>query len=175
MQRQSLYYTQHSLRRLAAAGLAGSLAEVLWIKLFCAASGSSAIGVLRQITATVFAGSADAAWAPAAGIVLHFLLGVLIAVAFGIGLRNGPRRRAGSTTHVAAALVVLATIWVINFFVLLPALNPSFVTIVPLWASFVSKLLFGVAMAMTLGAASVLLPRTRTFQPVRPAAGKMAS
>jgi hypothetical protein len=77
MQSLSLRYTQPSLRDFAVAGLAGSLAEVLWIMSFCAATGHSSIAVLRQITATVLAGSADAVWALAAGIVLHFLLGKL--------------------------------------------------------------------------------------------------
>src|SRR5690349_9433080 len=125
MQRQLFRHTQHSLRDFIAAGVAGSLAEVLWITLFCAATGGSAIGVLRQITATMVEGAADAAWAPEAGIVLHFVLGVLIAIAFGIVLCDGLLRRARLPVHFAAALVVLMTIWAFNFFVLLPALNPS--------------------------------------------------
>lgn len=169
MQRQSFQYPQRSLRHFVAAGLAGSLAEVLWILTFCAATGRSAIGILRQITATVLAGSAEAAWAPAAGIVLHFLLGVLIAVAFGVVLSNGLLRRARTPARLAAALGVLAGIWAMNFLVLLPALNPSFVTIVPWSASLVSKLLFGVAMAMTLDAAPALLPRPRMLRTIRPA------
>jgi hypothetical protein len=161
MQRQSLQYKRPALRDFAAAGLAGSLAEVLWITAFCAATGRSATGVLRQITATVLNGSADTVWAPAAGIALHFLLGVLIAVAFGVVLR---KRDVGSTARFAAALVLLTAIWAMNFFVLLPVLNPSFVTIVPLSASFLSKLLFGVAMAMALDAVPAWLPRSRAFR-----------
>jgi len=171
MQRQSYQHSRHSLRDFAAAGLAGSLAEVFWIMAFCAATGRSAISVLREITATVLDGSADAAWAPAAGIALHFLLGVLIAVAFGVVLRKGPLRNAGSPVQLAAALILLATIWVVNFFVVLPVLNPTFVTIVPLSASFVSKLLFGVAMALTLDAVSARMAWARTLRSVLSAAG----
>ena len=153
--------TQHPLRRLATAGLAGALAEVLWIALFCAASGRSTNGVLREISATVLAGSVDAAWAPAAGIIVHFALGVLIAIGFGVIVREGLLRGAAPRAQFIAALVGLAIVWAINFFVLLPVLNPAFVTIVPLSASLVSKLLFGVAMAMTLDRTPVTQLRSR--------------
>ena len=164
MQRQLLQHSRHSSRDFIAAGLAGSMAEVFWISLFCAMTGGSAIGILRQITATVLAGSADADWAPAAGIAIHFVLGVLIAAAFGVVVRDGLLRRAGWAVHFAAALAVLSMIWAVNFFVLLPALNPSFVTIVPLWASFVSKLLFGVAMALPQFAAQAPSKQARRLR-----------
>lgn len=177
MQTQTFAKTQqHPLRRLAAAGLAGSLAEVLWIFTFCAVSARSANAVLREISATVFAGSAGSAWAPLAGIVVHFALGVVIAVAFGVIVREGLLRGAGSRVQFVAALVALAMLWAINFFVLLPVLNPSFVTIVPLSASFVSKLLFGVAMALTLDRAPVSLLRMRVSRMLQGlAAQKLAS
>jgi hypothetical protein len=152
MQSQSSQYKQLSLRQFALAGLAGSLAEVLWIVSFCAATGSSSVGVLRQITATVLGGSADAAWAPVAGIFIHFALGVVLAVVFGVAISRALLRDASSPVRFTVALMALTMIWVVNFFVLLPVLNPAFVTIVPLSASLVSKLLFGVAMAVTLDA-----------------------
>jgi hypothetical protein len=159
MQRKAFRDTQHPLCRLATAGLAGALAEVVWVASFCAASGRSTNGVLREISATVLGGSAHAAWAPAAGIIVHFALGVLIALAFGVIVREGLLRGAGPRVQFVGALVGLAMVWAINFFVLLPVLNPAFVTIVPLSASLVSKLLFGVAMALTLDRAPLALLR----------------
>jgi hypothetical protein len=47
-------------------------------------------------------------------------------------------------------MVFLSAIWAANFFLLLPAFNPAFVTIVPLEVSLVSKLLFGLAAALVL-------------------------
>ena len=45
---------------------------------------------------------------------------------------------------------LLVAVWAINFFILLPLINPGFVTLLPLAASFTSKLLFGSGAALTL-------------------------
>jgi hypothetical protein len=47
-------------------------------------------------------------------------------------------------------LPILACVWAINFFVVLPLISPAFVTLVPYPVSLVSKLLFGVAAAAVL-------------------------
>src|SRR5204863_9421935 len=44
----------------------------------------------------------------------------------------------------------LAGVWLVNFTVILPALNPAFVTLLPLWVTLISKLLFGAAMSAVL-------------------------
>ena len=54
------------------------------------------------------------------------------------------------------ALLALGLIWAVNFFVLLPAINPLFVELMPHGVTLLSKLLFAVAMAATLEHASVL-------------------
>jgi hypothetical protein len=41
-------------------------------------------------------------------------------------------------------------VWAVNFFVVLPVINPQFVDLVPYAISLVSKVLFGVAAAGTL-------------------------
>ena len=47
----------------------------------------------------------------------------------------------------AGTLAVLAAVWATNFFVLLPAISPAFVHLVPYSVSLTSKLLFGLAAA----------------------------
>src|SRR5664279_566995 len=65
------------------AGLAGAMAEVLWVTLFCTLTPLSGGEVLRQITASVFPALSASASAPVLGLVLHFALGVAVAYAFG--------------------------------------------------------------------------------------------
>jgi hypothetical protein len=60
---------------------------------------------------------------------------------------------AAQLTRVEAAIYgmdSLAAVWLVNFTVVLPALNPAFVTLLPLWATLISKLLFGAAMTAVL-------------------------
>ena len=59
-------------------------------------------------------------------------------------------RRLGAATIFLAALAALAAVWAFNFLLLLPLINPAFVSLLPHPVTLVSKLLFGVAMASVL-------------------------
>jgi hypothetical protein len=110
--------------------------------------------VARQVTATVLPGAGTLAFAPFAGGVIHLLLSVLLAFAF---WRLLWRPFAAQLTRVEAGLCgtgSLAAVWLVNFTVVLPALNPALVTLLPLWATLISKLLFGAAMSAVLLTAS---------------------
>ncbi|MFI4923069.1 MAG: hypothetical protein ACHP6J_05090, partial [Burkholderiales bacterium] len=52
-----------------------------------------------------------------------------------------------SVIITVAALIV---VWAVNFLVVLPVVNPSFVTLMPYEITLVSKALFGAAMAWSL-------------------------
>jgi hypothetical protein len=47
-------------------------------------------------------------------------------------------------------LAALTAVWATNFFVILPALSPPFIALLPYPVSLISKLLFGLAAAETL-------------------------
>lgn len=51
---------------------------------------------------------------------------------------------------LAVSVLTLATVWTMNFFVVLPNLNPVFITLMPYPVTFASKMLFALAMAVTL-------------------------
>lgn len=53
-----------------------------------------------------------------------------------------------------AAMAALAAVWVFNFFVLLPSVNPAFTALLPYPVTLVSKLLFGLGMGMVLNRAA---------------------
>jgi hypothetical protein len=132
------------------AGLAGGIAEIVWVGLVGSQAAGGAGEVARQVTATVLPGAGTLAVAPFAGVVIHLLLSILVAFTFWLLVW---RPRAARLTLVEAGLCglgSLAVVWAVNFFVVLPALNPAFVTLLPLWATLISKLLFGAAMAAVL-------------------------
>jgi hypothetical protein len=58
--------------------------------------------------------------------------------------------RQGPTTRLAAAVMALILVWALNFFIILPGLNASFVTLMPYTVTLFSKILFGLAMAWPL-------------------------
>jgi hypothetical protein len=132
------------------AGLAGGIAEIVWVGLVGSLAPGGAGEVARQVTATLLPGAGTLPVAPFAGVVIHLLLSVLLAFAF---WRLVWRPFAAHLKPVEAGLCglgSLAVVWLVNFIVVLPTLNPAFVTLLPLWATLISKLLFGAAMTAVL-------------------------
>ncbi|MDP1668635.1 hypothetical protein [Phaeovulum sp.] len=130
------------------AGLAGGTAEVLWIAIYRQLQGAGSADVARGITETVFPSLAAAPYSVALGLVIHMVLALGLGIAAAYFVARVFPRLAGSWAEVALIVAILASVWGMNFFVILPAINPAFVTIVPYGASLASKLLFGVSAAL---------------------------
>lgn len=133
------------------AGLAGGLAEVVFMSLYSAISGMSGETVLSLITYT-FSGSefSFGQLGAASGLAIHLLLSAAIGFVFGASMyamRGGADRPSYGRVAVSGA-VVLVGIWAFNFFLLLPQINPLFVSYVPLTAAFLSKLMFGLSLGV---------------------------
>lgn len=145
-----------SVAAAVSAGLAGGTAEMLWVAAYSAATPASGIEVARQVAATALPATAGLASAPLIGVLIHMALSIALGLAFAKLLlgRLAPRRGA----LMAAALAALAAVWAVNFFVILPLLNPAFVTLLPFAVTLVSKLLFGLAMGMALAAPRAAIP-----------------
>lgn len=132
------------------AGLAGGLAEVLWISLYSMLSPAGGMELSRQITATVIPALTAHAIAPALGIIIHLLLSVLLAAGFCLLAAKPMVRYCGRLGLLPGSCMALAAVWWVNFFILLPVINPSFIETLPFAVTLISKLLFGLAMAAVL-------------------------
>lgn len=128
------------------AGLAGGLAEIIWVCIYSQITGVGAGEISRQITATVLPVMADLSIATILGVIIHLLLSVLLALLFCTVFIGPVIRRFGHSGILFSSIVVLAGIWLINFLVILPVINPAFVTLLPVLVTLVSKLIFGLAM-----------------------------
>ncbi|MDH3514665.1 MAG: hypothetical protein OEM83_07345, partial [Gammaproteobacteria bacterium] len=84
------------------------------------------------------------------GIVIHMLLAVALGFAFAYVLWKPFVRPRGMGATLAASLLTLSAVWTVNFFVILPVLNPAFINLMPYPVTFASKTLFALAMAVTL-------------------------
>ena len=129
------------------AGLAGGAAEVLWVTLYSSLTTTSGIMVARQVAASFWPAAAGWAAAPALGIIIHMALAVALAAAFAPFLPRFAAQYPGPKTIMMGAVAALVIVWAVNFFLILPALNPAFVTLMPYGATLLSKMLFGVTMA----------------------------
>lgn len=134
----------------AIAGLAGGAAEILWIAIFSRLSGGEAETVARGVTGTLIPGlEATAAGVPL-GIAIHMGLAITLGIAIAVLVRSLLPRTAPPLIEPAAVISLLVGVWAINFFLILPAINPAFVTLVPYTASLISKILFGASAAFVL-------------------------
>lgn len=139
-----------TIRYGAVAGVAGGLAEIAWIGAYAEITGADPGIVARGVT-TAAGVTALLPAAPAAlGVSVHMTLAVLL----GIGLAAAWRTTAAHTRQFGgpflATVAALIGVWAVNFFVVLPAVNPAFVALLPYSVSFVSKMLFGIAAAVAL-------------------------
>jgi hypothetical protein len=132
------------------AGLAGGLAEMAWIAVYSTATATSGIEVARQVTASVYPAASNALWAAWAGAGLHILLSLVLGLAFVLILWGSSSARPSAGRIWTSAIVALSAVWAINFFLILPAMNSSFATLLPYGATLLSKTLFAVAMAAVL-------------------------
>jgi len=139
-----------------AAGAAGGMAEVLWIAVAATALGADGWVIARAVSTTVIPDLAASNLAPWIGLLIHFLLSIVLATVFARVLS----RQLHAAVIFLAALAALAAVWAFNFLLLLPLIDPVFVSLLPHPVTLVSKLLFGVAMA------SVLVRQVGREQPV---------
>lgn len=127
------------------AGTAGGLAEIVWVAAYSSVSPTDGLEVARAVTATLLPAAAGLGAAPSIGVAIHMLLAValgLILAKILLGLARG--------SVMVGALAALAAVWGLNFLVVLPLVNPAFVTLLPFAVTLASKLFFGAAFAGTL-------------------------
>ena len=132
------------------AGLAGGFAEILWIALYTSLTTGSGVEVARQVTATLFPSVAGLPTAPAIGIAIPLVLSVTLAVVFVRIVWIPFAKRIPGSAGVIITVAALIAVWGINFFIVLPVVNPSFATLMPYGITLISKALFGAAMAWSL-------------------------
>ena len=132
------------------AGIAGGLMEILWVSFYSFFNSVSAPEIARQVTASLFPFAAESSFAPMTGIAIHLALSLILALLFVAIVLKPVFARYGKPGIMVSSLITLALVWKINFFIVLPLLNPDFITLMPLFVTLISKLLFGVAMGWTL-------------------------
>ena len=131
-----------------AAGFAGGVAEIAWIMLYASFAGGDSAAVANEVTASISPALAASGMAVPLGVAIHMGLAVLLGAAIAIMLRRALPRLAGTVTEFAIVIGLLVTVWAVNFLLVLPAINPAFIELVPLAVGLTSKVLFGAAAAL---------------------------
>lgn len=134
----------------AFAGLAGGAAEMIWISIAHPFGGTSPVLVARAITAAFDRSFAAAPSAAMLGTSIHLvlsaLLGSIMYVAW-VGLMKSPRL---NLSIMPFSIATLMAVWAMNFYVMLPSINPGFIELVPVWTGLISKLSFAAVFVWSL-------------------------
>ena len=126
------------------AGLAGGLAEVIWIWTYASLTNSDAGLVARAVTDAVrFNQNVSPV---VSGIAIHMGLASILGVAVALAIRPVAGLLNGVELY-AALSAALFVVWAVNFLVVLPLVSPQFVDVVPYTVSLFSKVLFGITAA----------------------------
>ena len=152
-----------SITRTLLAGLAGGIAEILWIMAWSAVTPLQAFTVAREVTRTVFPGMAEASIATEVGLIIHLAISLVLGLVFVWAIGERLVRHYGGAGILAGSIILLAIIWATNFLLVLPVINPVFVTLMPYTVTLGSKILFGLAM----GAVLISRPQSARRQEVR--------
>ena len=129
------------------AGFLGGAFEVAWIGLYQHLAGHDGATVARGVTQTLIPNFATASEAVPLGVAIHMAFAILLGVAIAIIVQKLLPRIVGTAIEPIAVVSMLVGVWALNFFLLLPTINPAFVDLVPYGASLTSKVLFGFAAA----------------------------
>ena len=128
-------------------GVAGGIAEIGWIGVYGAATRMPLSPVARAVAVSAMPALATSAWAPAFGVLIHLGLAVVLGLALAFAVRPLLCRFEANYVVFAMTMPILTIVWAVNFFVVLPQVNPAFVHLLPYGVTLVSKLLFGLAAA----------------------------
>lgn len=147
------------------ASLAGGMAEIAWVSLYAGFTPLEGAVVAREVAASLL----PAAWAVGTGgawrgILIHVLLALALGYAFAYVLWRSFMRPRGMVATLGISVLTLACAWTMDFFVVLPVLNPAFLALMPYPVTFASKMLFALAMALIL-----VWPELRLAREKRPA------
>jgi hypothetical protein len=132
------------------AGLVGGLAEVAWVTGYGAVTGAPAAAVARGVTAAFLPALADQPIGVGLGIAIHMALAIGLGLAVAAAFSAPMLRRVGEWPRSTLVVLTLAVVWAFNFLVVLPVLEPGFLTLLPVAVTLTSKLLFGVGAAAML-------------------------
>jgi hypothetical protein len=138
-------------RTVILAGAAGGTVEVIWVLMYCFGSPLSASLVAEEV-ARSFLPQMAGLIAVLTGLIIHYVLALLIAA---VAVFAYLRLFAGDTDEpaiFATSIAALVAIWAANFFVVLPVVNPVFVTLMPYTVTLISKIGFGIAMSWMFAA-----------------------
>lgn len=137
-------FSKSSYLIFATSGLLGGLAEIAWMYMYNLNNNLTLTEIGREIGTTVHISFSN----PYTGLLIHLSLSALIGVAYGKLIvekfcKNNFR------LIMLSSLFILASIWLCTFKLILPLINADMAAIVPQPISFISKMMFGVLMALS--------------------------
>jgi len=148
LQQKTYGYSQ--MQKISLSGFAGGLTEVLWIIVISLLLDVHGADIAREVTASVLPNLRNESYAIALGIAIHLALSVVLAAAYIWSIGTMTDKRMGIAGQLITGMSVLALVWAVNFLLILPQVNPIFSDHISYGLSLISKMLFGLSMALVI-------------------------
>ena len=142
-------FNTFSVRHIFIAGMAGGMAEILWFVMIGLLLSLNVQDVATGITSSVIPDLSHAGYAAPMGIIIHLLLSVILAAIYLFTLGRWSVSRFKLTGQLITGATALVLVWAVNYYLILPILNPSFIEATTYSLSLLSKVLFGISMVLT--------------------------
>lgn len=126
------------------AGVAGGIAEIAWMYIYSINNQLTLKDIANEISATLNIHTSNYL----IGLCIHMTLSALIGIGYGKLIFQRMSKHNISLVALGAMLLVFS-IWLVNFKVILPMVNIQMKNIVPEYISLISKMLFGAGMTIT--------------------------
>jgi len=131
-------------------GLAGGISEIIWLFLWSLSSDLHLSKLAHQVTMSVFPFIKDHSFSILLGLLIHLFLSLFISFIFVNRFWNPYLSSRGKLLTFGSGGIALFLIWWMNYFIMVPFLNPHLLTLLPLYVTLISKLLFGLSMSLIL-------------------------
>jgi len=138
------------VRQILLAGIAGGMAEVFWFAIIGPVLSLNIHDVATGITASIFPAMAASSYSVQLGIAIHLLLSVVLAAVYLVTLGRWSMSRYRLSGQLLIGMASLLLVWAVNYLIVLPIINPSFIEISTYGLSLLSKAFFGITMALVL-------------------------
>lgn len=143
------YSAYFSYKLALIAGLVGGATEILWLMFLCRFLPLDLAEVARQTALSIYIFSQTSQWLILWGIAIHISMSMAVGLLFAYIINRSPDALHKITLTPLLSIAFLLVIWIVNFALILPILNPTFMALMPLIATLMSKVLFGCGMGIT--------------------------
>lgn len=131
-------------------GFVAGLSEIIWVTLYCLVTNADGMDIPHHITDGLFPSLPYSNYSLILAILIHFTLSFLTSIGFVRTIWLPFTRHYHLSLTLVFGGLVGVILWMVNFWIILPLINKSFIQSLSYGITFISELAFGVILACSV-------------------------